>query len=299
MVQPADKADVVNSQAPQTLVLPSRGTAGARSTTAQAQARVSQAEAALAFPKAYTRARKGRNTTPASLPSSDTDAHTAPPSRINGKGHQPLHRASQPAGAPSQSQAAGEFVYAGQQRLPGAGGQGSGPVKASGFADLLEAVLSSPDPMFSPEPAQEMPAVKLGLAPALRGPGPPVLGGVTNVQVKKADVLAGSAPAGGAAAVHAKHKAETETFSRRSARVQARKEQRKPETMQHSYEQKASSMDLFSAKHQVSSDGNARPRCLSDSCMHSGLVHRSPHNAGSQHKSALNKLKSECVTYMP
>ncbi len=101
-----------------------------------------------------------------------------------------------------------------------------------------------------------------GVAPIQYAHAGPVVGGGSDVQAKRADVppkqrqqsSSKSAAASLADAKEAKQTAELKSYSRRSARVQAKKAQSKPESGhdQHAEQQKGGgSMDLFATTDQV------------------------------------------------
>ena len=226
--------------------------AGVRTPASQA----ATCEALGPGPKAYTRARKGQTPTlvaPAGPQSSGLAEGTKGEGKGMGKSHMQAPRASLPAGQPSQVKATTDNNKPAQYKLP-QGAKTAKPAKTGNFADLLEAVLIQPDTMLGHEAQHHSSPLKLGLAPSIRGPSSAALGDITNAPAKKGGVKPGQAPAGRTAAVVVNsQKAETKTFSRRSARVQGRQEVSQPDNGHQSHQQKASSsMDLFATNHQVS-----------------------------------------------
>ena len=129
---------------------------------------------------------------------------------------------------------------------------------AGGFADLLEAVLSQQDNSTSPEPAYLTDAPKPGRQISSTAAGrSSALQDVTNTQVNLAEhtLCLPSAPkavtVAGKQYAKAKQQAETVVFTRRSARVKAKKDHSKPEHAYHSQEQSMGNTDLFGVNHQV------------------------------------------------
>ncbi|KAL0052990.1 hypothetical protein WJX82_011132 [Trebouxia sp. C0006] len=180
-------------------------------------------QAALPWPAALMLSGKGLvKGTSISPPLGPVATPAADPGRGISKVPGPNRAAGLPASKASQSQAAAVFSRRTEQTLPKT--KPNGTSKPSSFAALLEAVLSQSDhePVLELEPANGAVGVKLGLTSSLSGPTGPVVG-------------------------------ELQSYSRRSARVQAKKAQSMPESGhgQHTEQQKGGgSMDLFATTDQ-------------------------------------------------
>ena len=163
---------------------------------------------------------------------------------------------------PPKAAGAGESQDPGQLRASDANGNSSGKQTesraAGGFADLLQAVLSQQDDVSCPEPAYDTDALKPGRQISSMGAGrSTALQDVTNTQVKRDDHTPCSPSAPKALTVPGKQRAKSEqqaepvVFTRRSARVKAKKEHSKPEHAHHSQEQSIGNTDIFGVNHQV------------------------------------------------